>query len=65
MIKTINTQKTCTCWFMKFLEDFRMGYKISSEIWMGYEFLEKKLYILPLRSQVLIMTSPLDIDKIF
>ena len=28
---------------MKFLEDFRMGYKISSEIWMGYEFFGEKI----------------------
>ena len=33
--------------------------KIQTEIWMGYELLEKKLYFLPPRSRVLIMASPL------
>ena len=27
IVKTIKTLKACTCWDIKFVEDFRMGYE--------------------------------------
>ena len=52
--------KACTCWGMKVLEDFLMGYEnLKGKFGWAMSFLKKKLYFLPPQSRVLIMTSPL------
>ena len=35
--------KACTCWGMKVLEDFQMGYENLKGNLMGYEFFEEKI----------------------
>ena len=49
--------KSCTCWGMKVLEDFQMGYEnLKGNLDGLMSFIKKKLYFLPPQSRVLIMT---------